>query len=129
MPERLVVDASALVDLLLGVPRSAAIRDRLRGHELHVPAHCDAEVLSAFGRLERGGHMAASEVAERIGRLSEAPLERHLLFPLLAGAWRRREDLRLVDALYVELAERLDAPIVTIDAGLAAATSRAELVG
>ncbi len=95
---------------------------------MHVPAHFDAEVLSALGRLHRAGHLTARQVTTRIRRTAEAPIERHLLQPLLAGAWSRRHNLRLVDALYVELASRLEAPIVTTDAGLAAATRVAEHV-
>ena len=121
MPERLIVDASAMVDLLLGARRARIISERLRGCELHVPAHFDAEVLSAIGRLERAGHLSAPDAGDRIDRISAAPLERHPLAPLLAGAWERRHNLRLVDALYVELAERIEAPIITVDAGLAAA--------
>ncbi len=42
------------------------------------------------------------------------------------GAWNRRGNLRLVDALYVELAEQLDAPIITTDGRLTATVPRAE---
>jgi predicted nucleic acid-binding protein len=126
VPERLIIDASAMVDLLVGARRARSIRRRLRGCELHVPAHFDAEVLSAIGRLERAGHLSAIDAGERIDRISTAPLERHPLAPLLTGAWQRRHNLRLVDALYVELAERIEAPIVTVDAGLAAAAPTAE---
>ena len=118
-----------MVDLLLGAGRATAIRDRLRGHGLHVPAHFDAEVLSALGRLERAGHLRASDAEERLDRVSAAPLERHPLAPLLSGAWQQRHNLRLVDALYVELAQRIEAPIITVDAGLAAAAPMAELIG
>ena len=45
---------------------------------------------------------------------------------LLTGAWNRRGNLRLVDALYVELAEQLDAPIITTDERLAATVPQAE---
>jgi predicted nucleic acid-binding protein len=128
MPDRLVVDASAMVDLLLGARRAPAIRDRLHGHELHAPAHFDAEILSALGRLERAEHLAAADAANRLQRLADAPLERHALPGLLIGAWQRRHNLRLVDALYVELGAALDAPIITVDAGLAAAAPTAELV-
>jgi len=116
-----------MVDLLVGSTVAAPIQDRLRGHELHVPAHFDAEVLSALGRLQRAGNMTVGQVSTRIQRLEAAPVERHLLATLLAGAWKLRHDLRLVDALYVELAKRLAAPIVTTDAGLAAAAPAAEL--
>jgi predicted nucleic acid-binding protein len=126
VPERLIIDASAMVDLLVGARRARSIRRRLSGCELHVPAHFDAEVLSAIGRLERAGLLRAIEAGERIDRISTAPLERHPLASLLTGAWQRRHNLRLVDALYVELAERIEAPIVTVDAGLAAAAPTAE---
>jgi predicted nucleic acid-binding protein len=126
MPDRLVVDASAMVDLLLGARRAPGIRDRLHGHELHAPAHFDAEILSALGRLDRGGHLTAPDAEDRLIRLADAPIERHPLPTLLSGAWRRRHNLRLVDALYVELATALDAPIITVDAGLVAAAPMAE---
>jgi predicted nucleic acid-binding protein len=128
VPEGLIVDASAMVDLLLGTRRARAIQGRLRGNELHVPAHFDAEVFSAIGRLERGGHLKPTDAQERIQRLSAAPLERHRLAPLLSGAWQRRHNLRLVDTLYVELADRIGAPIITVDAGLAAVASMAERI-
>lgn len=124
--ETLVVDASAAVDLLVGSGAAAAITDRLRGHSLHVPAHFDAEVLSALGRLHRGGDLSTRQVTTRIRRIESAPMERHPLPALLAGAWRRRANLRLVDALYFELAEQLDATLITTDGGLAAAVPSAE---
>lgn len=128
MADRLIVDASAMVDLLVGSPFRASIQERLQGKELHVPAHFDAEVFSALGRLQRGGRLTNRQVIPRINRLATAPFQRHLLSPLLEGAWERRHNLRLVDALYVELANQLDSPVVTTDAGLAAASPLAELV-
>jgi len=124
--EALVLDASAIVDLLLEAPTTEAIRRRMRGSELHAPAHFDAEVLSALGRLHRDGHLSSSEVSTRLNLVQRLPIRRHELSPLLTGAWNRRGSLRLVDALYVELAEQLDAPIITSDGRLAATVSRAE---
>jgi len=117
-----------MVDLLIGSPSAGAIRDRLRGQELHAPAHFDAEVLSALGRLHRDSHLSARQVAVRVQRLADAPIERHLLAPLLAGTWKLRHNLPLVDAVYVELATRLGAAVVTTDTGLAAASPVAEHV-
>jgi predicted nucleic acid-binding protein len=48
-PEGVVLDASAMVDLLTGEGTADPIRLRLRGTAIHVPAHFDAEVLSAVG--------------------------------------------------------------------------------
>ena len=128
MPDRLVVDASAAVDLLLGNDVGNKVEQRLRGHDLHAPAHLDAEVLSSLGRLHRAGQLDDDQVSERLDALTTATIERHSLPHLLAGAWTRRHTLRLVDALYVELSEQLGATLLTTDAGLAAATSLAELV-
>jgi predicted nucleic acid-binding protein len=128
MADRVIVDASAMVDLLTGSPVSQAVRDRLHAQELHAPAHFDAEVLSALGRLQRGGHLSPGQVEERIDRLATAPIDRHTLPPLLAGAWSLRQNLRLVDALYVELARQLEVAIATTDTGLAGASPFAELL-
>lgn len=54
-----------------------------------------------------------------VAAVERAPFTRHALPDLLTGAWQRRDALRLVDALYVELAERLRIPLVTSDARLA----------
>lgn len=128
MAEALVVDASAIVELLLSTTIGRAVARRLRGRELHAPAHLDAEALSALGRLQRNGLLVERDVASRLRLLAEAPIERHLLSKLVLGAWRRRKNLRLVDALYVELATQLGLPLLTTDTRLAAATRVAELV-
>ena len=124
--EALVLDASAIVDLLLDAPTAEAIRRRMRGNELHAPAHFDAEVLSALGRLHRDGHLSPTDVSVRLELLQRLPVRRHQLSQLLTGAWNRRGNLRLVDALYVELAEQLNAPIITTDERLAATVPQAE---
>jgi predicted nucleic acid-binding protein len=124
----LVVDASAMVDALAGTPLATAVTERLRDQTLHAPAHFDAEVLSALGRLHRAGALSVRQVGTRLGRLQAAPIQRRQLAPLLEGAWRRRHSLRLVDALYAQLADDLGATLVTTDAGLSIAATRGELV-
>lgn len=123
-----VVDASALVDFLLGTDHGRAVGPVLASFAaLHAPAHLDAEVLSALGRLHRAGEVTARQVASRLGLLSQAPIERHELTSLLAGAWRRRDRVGLVDALYVELSELLGASLITTDARLALAVGIAPI--
>jgi predicted nucleic acid-binding protein len=115
-----VLDASALVDLLLGNAVGGAVRKRLAGQSLHAPGHIDAEVLSALGRLGRAGHLDDDTVTRLLGRLVDAPIERHPVHGLVAGAWARRHQLRLADALYVELAATREAALVTTDRRLRA---------
>ena len=115
-----------MVDLLLNAPPASDVRLRLRGERLHAPAHFDAEVLSALGRLSRAGHLPAGAASALLQKVEHARIRRHPIGPLLTGAWDRRGDLRLVDALYVELAERLSATIISTDDRLVAAASQAE---
>ena len=110
-----VVDASALVDLLIGADLGQAVARRLRGQTMHAPAHADAEVLSALGRLHRAGHVDVRSVDMMIGELAAAPIERHPVAMLLAGAWSRRQQVRLADALYLELATTMGLSLVTTD--------------
>ena len=118
MTEQVVVDASVLVDLLAGTDRAAAVRAALTGTVMHAPAHFDAEVLSALGRLQRDGHLTVDRVDDAIARLVRAPITRHPLKSLVPGAWARRDGFRLADALYVELAAQTGYPLLSTDARL-----------
>lgn len=114
------------VDLLAGTTAAEAAAVRLTHTELHAPAHLDAEVLSALGRLHRAGELAAEDVDDGLSRLATMPLTRHPVAELVADAWARRDSLRLLDALYVALAARLAVPVVTTDYRLARACPLAE---
>lgn len=61
-------------------------------------------------------------------RLVEAPITRHELPDLLLDAWALHDGVRLTDALYLVLAERLGLPVLTTDGRLARASERAELI-
>ncbi len=110
-----VADASALVDLLLANDLGQAVGKRLAGTGLHAPAHVDAEVLSALGRLHRANDLEARDVETKLTALAAAPITRHGVDDLLLGAWARRHRLRLADALYIELAAQLGCLLVTTD--------------
>lgn len=126
--ETVVVDASVLVDLLAGTDYATAAAARLGGTTLHTPAHLDAEVLSALGRLYRAGALSDVDIDAALARLASLPLTRHLLGDLLAGAWEHRASVRLVDALYVHLATTMKVALLTTDARLARACPIAELI-
>jgi predicted nucleic acid-binding protein len=126
--DQLVVDASAMVDLLTEARSATAVHERLQGTTVHSPAHLDAEVLSALGRMYRADELSATTVQVALERFAVMPVNRHPLAELLVGAWARRDSLRLVDALYVELAARLHVWLVTLDGRLARACPFAEAV-
>lgn len=126
--EAVVIDASALIDLLADLDGAQAVHERLRGTVLHAPSHLDAEVLSALGRLSRAGELDEHHVEAALDRLAALPVHRHSAHELVSGAWARRGNLRLVDALYVELAHRLRLTLLTTDNRLDRACGIAEAV-
>ncbi|MCK0173850.1 MULTISPECIES: type II toxin-antitoxin system VapC family toxin [Mycobacteriaceae] len=127
--EKVVIDASAMVDLLARTgDRFWAVRRRLAGTVMYAPAHFDAEVLSALGRLQRGGVLSVAHVETALDELRDAPVTRHDLSPLLAGAWARRDTVRLADAFYVELADNAGLRLVTTDQRLARAWPSADVI-
>src|ERR1700737_1252987 len=118
-----------MVEALLAPETGLAVLDRIETARLHAPAHIDAEVLSALGRLHRAGAVDAGAVRAALADLAAAPIARHPLSSLLIGAWAARGRHRLVDALYVELSRALGSLVLlTTDARLAASCELAELV-
>ena len=122
MTEDCVVDASLIVDVLVGVVDASL-------GATHAPAHIDAEILSALGRLARSGKIADGVATGLVERAGRAPIRRHDVAELLVDAWALRDSIALRDAIYVALAERLRLPLLTTNRRLAAAYPGAQLVG
>jgi len=117
-----VVDAATVVDLVCGFPAADPYRSALASATaLAAPAHLDAEVLSALGRLKRAGHL--TRAAQRVDALATFGARRWPLRPLLEPAWALADRLAIRDALYVALAASLDAILVTSDGRLRRAAS------
>lgn len=119
----IVVDTSALVEVLLGTPDGGALEPRLlgAGQRLHAPHLLDAEVAHVLRRFAASGAIAPELGREALNDLADLPLQRHPHDWLLPRVWELRHNLSAYDAVYVALAEALDAPLVTRDKRLAAA--------
>lgn len=113
-----VVDASAIVDLLLGNELGGAVGRRLAGHALYAPAHLDAEVSALWADCTRAGDIKAQDVESTLQGLAAAPIQRHGVSDLLVDSWVSRQQLRLVDALYIQLAVSLGVRLITADGRL-----------
>lgn len=129
----IVLDASAIVELLVGTARGRAVAARIADPDLglHVPHLADVEVAQALRRYEREGALDPDEARSAIDTLTELDLERHSHEPLLRRVWSLRENLTAYDAVYVALAEALDSKLVTCDARLSRApglSRRVELI-
>ena len=117
-----VLDASTIVDYLTGGRYASWIRDQLSARTPCGPAHLKAEVFSALGRQYRSGIVTEDAVADALRDVAALDVQTHPVESLLDGAWRRRHNVSLADALYVELAAQLDTVVVTTDHRLARAT-------
>jgi predicted nucleic acid-binding protein len=117
----IVVDASALLEFLLQTPVGSRVEARLfraGDEELHAPHLVDVEVVQALRRLVRTDEVSSGRAGEAIEDLIELDLHRHAHLDLVTRAWKLRRNISACDAVYVALAEALDAPIVTCDAPL-----------
>lgn len=118
----LVVDASAVVDLLLRNEAGTSVEERMRGEMVRSVAHLDAEVFRALARLHRDGLLDEEQLSVRLGMLGEMPVARlPITSSLLDAAWRLRHNVAARDALYVAAAIALESHLLTTDARLARA--------
>jgi predicted nucleic acid-binding protein len=117
----IVIDASALLEFLLQTPRGTRVEARMfrDDDEFHAPHLVDVEVTQGLRRLVRAGEVPPGRAAAAIADLVDLDLLRHPHLDLLTRAWRLRENLIAYDAMYVALAEALDAPVVTCNTPLA----------
>lgn len=119
----IVLDASAILELLLNTETGARVADRVADPRLslHAPHLVDLEVAQALRRYAAAGAIETDRAARALVRLLELDLERWSHEPLLTRIWDLRANLTAYDAAYVALAEVLDAPLLTLDARIAAA--------
>ena len=128
----IVVDASAMVEVLLGTETGARLEDRLLsgGESLHAPHLLDVEVTQVLRRYAAAGELSPERGSEALADLAAFPLHRYSHDVLLPRIWELRQNVTAYDAAYLALAETLAAPLVTCDARLASAprhTARVEV--
>jgi predicted nucleic acid-binding protein len=127
----MVVDASALLEALLRAPAAQAVEELLFGSQqtLHAPHLLDIEIAQVVRRHAANGEIKPERGREALADLADFPLHRHAHDFLLRRVWDLRHNLTAYDAVYVALAEALEAPLLTRDQRLAgAAGHRAEIV-
>jgi predicted nucleic acid-binding protein len=122
----LVVDASAIGELLLGRPAGDAVAEQLgeHGFDLHAPHLLDVEVLSALRRVVAAGDASPARATEAVTDLADLPIERYGHYELIPRIWELRENFSAYGATYIALAEAIaddGAALLTADARLARA--------
>lgn len=119
----IVLEASAILELLLGTERGRSVASRIAEPALglHAPHLADVEVAQALRRYVREGEIDAPQAAGALDDLRSLDMERHGHEALLPRVWALRNNLTAYDAVYIALAEALDTTVLTCDAKLARA--------
>jgi len=116
-----VLDASAAVEVLLHSGTGADVRRRIAGHELHAPHLVEIEVAETLRRAVRRGALSSDRGREALDDFAELAIVPYRLGALRERVWELGANVTAYDAVYVALAEALDAPLVTCDGRLSRA--------
>jgi predicted nucleic acid-binding protein len=117
----IVLDASAVVELLVESPLTKRVESALGRDEWCAPELLDAEVISVIWRSVRSGQLSARAADRAVGSLQAMPLTRVGHGVLSKQVWQLRERVWIFDAFYVACAQAFGATLVTTDARLARA--------
>jgi predicted nucleic acid-binding protein len=122
----IVVDASALLEVLLRTPRGQAIEARFfdGSESLHSPHLLDVEVAQVIRRFAMTGEIDTARAQAALDDFLDLPILRHAHSLLLRRVWALRANFTAYDAVYVALAETLEATFLTHDRRLATAARR-----
>lgn len=116
----IVIDASAVIDQLVGAEAAASIEHHTAygAEELHAPHVVDLEVLQALRRARKPREMLIDFL--------DLPIERYPHTLLVPRVWDLRHNFTAFDATYVALAEALQdgIPFLTSDKRLAKAVRK-----
>lgn len=120
----IVLDASAAIEWLLQSPAGIEIDKRIfsASESLYAPHLLDVEVAQVLRRYVREKLITAHRGREALEDLADLQLNRYPHEFLIPRVWDLRTTLTAYDAVYVALAELLDAALVTCDRRIASAS-------
>lgn len=119
----IVLDASAVLELLLNTESGSLVRDRISdpAESLHAPHLLSVEVVQVLRRYFATRSISAEIASAALDDLAALDIARYAHEPFLSRVWQLRENVTAYDAVYLALAEVLAAPLITFDSRLAAA--------
>ena len=121
-----VIDASLLVDVLVGLPAGRPWRRWVAANEgLAAPDCAGVELGRYLRRHVLRGVLAPSDAGACLRTFGQLGVVVYPTGPLLGDALALRDNLTFDDALYVALAQRLNEPLATTDRRLARAAGTA----
>jgi predicted nucleic acid-binding protein len=132
-PDLLVVDASALVELVIagrhrrGADVLLARYATAPGITLVSAAHGLIESVSTIRRMVQRGDLTAGAGLTAVDWLCQFDLMLDATAPRARRIWSLRERMSAYDAAYAAVAEAVDVPLITVDERLLAACEAAEI--
>jgi len=114
----IVLDASAMVDVLVAEPVHPGLLRIVADNETHAPALLDFEVARALRGRSLAKKLSTVRLDEAVDDFAAMRVERHGMSALLKPILAMRDTFTVYDASYVVLAQALDAPLITADSKL-----------
>lgn len=119
-----VVDASLLIDVLVGLPAGRPWRRWVATTDALAAPDCAAVELGRnLRRHAIAGRLSAPDAERCFRAFGALGIENYPTAPLLDDAFALRDNFTFDDALYVVLARRLAEPLATTDGRLARAAA------
>lgn len=117
----LVVDASVVAAAVYGERGRAEAEALLHGRALHAPHLLDCEIASVGLKRRRRDPASGGAVEAALETYARLSIERHAVDAAAVSGIALRYKLTAYDAAYLCVAEKLAAPLATLDGKLAAA--------
>ncbi|MDO5619444.1 type II toxin-antitoxin system VapC family toxin [Kocuria sp.] len=114
----LVVDASAIAELLLRTDRGAQMAGVIAQEHLVAPPHLTVEVVSVLRRWNLSDLITGQEARRALQIFRQLGIHELPAADLLNDVWELRHNTSAYDAMYVALARRLGCKLLTLDARL-----------
>ena len=111
----IVVDASAVLELLFASPVGLVVAERIGESALAAPQLLSIECAQVLRRAEAKGDIATELAHELVGDLQLLDVDYVDHDLVLGRVWELRHNLTAYDAAYVAVAELLGAVLITTD--------------
>jgi predicted nucleic acid-binding protein len=125
----IVIDASAVVEMLLGSAKGWKVEQRVlgSGESLHAPHLLDLEVTQVMRRYLQAKALTPSRAQMAFDDFRALKYRRYPHDVLLKRIWSLRDNFTAYDAAYLALAEEIGATVVTCDGKMAGSGHNAKV--